>query len=600
MDPIYVDRLLVSSFVEINEISFSRNRFIKDYIITSNQKEEHSHLQVIIKIIKTSKGLYDFEDLIKLFEFVVSPTDKIVTGAVYTPNNIREYIISNTLNTSNNIKSKIADISCGCGSFLFDVAKKLKMSFDISYFEIFRDNLFGLDIQSYSVTRAKLLLTLLALSEGEDVADFSYNLFVGNALSFKWEDNINDFNGFEIIVGNPPYVCSRNISEESKKLLNNWEVCKTGHPDLYIPFFQIGIENLAYSGILGYITMNTFFKSVNGRALREYFQNNQYRLRIVDFGNNQIFQSKSTYTCICFIEKTDSSYIEFASSNEFFNDLSFNKITYSALNPLKGWNLKEKDLVDKIEETGTPFGKLYKTRNGIATLKNNIYIFSPIDETKDYYYLQNGSIYEIEKQICKDIINPNKFTQVNNVSAIKKKVIFPYKHFNDKVILLEEDQIRNKYPKAYKYLSDKKKDLATRDKGNGQYENWYAYGRNQSLEKLKYKLFFPHITPTTPNFIINTDENLLFYNGLAVITENERELYFLEKLMTSRLFWMYIRLSSKPYGSGYYSLSRNYIKNFGVYNFDDEEKEFIINTKEKGKLDSFIESKYKIRLEKFN
>ena len=107
MDPIYVDRLLVSSFVEINEISFSRNRFIKDYIITSNQKEEHSHLQVIIKIIKTSKGLYDFEDLIKLFEFVVSPTDKIVTGAVYTPNNIREYIISNTLNTSNNIKSKI-------------------------------------------------------------------------------------------------------------------------------------------------------------------------------------------------------------------------------------------------------------------------------------------------------------------------------------------------------------------------------------------------------------------------------------------------------------------------------------------------------------
>ncbi len=598
-EPISVDRLLISSFIEINKIVFSKNQFIKNYIINPNDKEEYNYLQEIIEIIKNSNDLYDFENLIKLFEFVVSPTDKIVTGAVYTPSNIREYIISNALAVKTDITSetKISDISCGCGSFLFDIAKKIRKSKSLSYFEIFKNNLYGLDIQHYSITRTKLLLTLLALSEGEDIECFSFNLFVGNALSFKWEDVLEGFNGFEIIVGNPPYVCSRNIPEESKKLLNNWEVCKSGHPDLYIPFFQIGIENLSPNGILGYITMNTFFKSINGRALREYFQNRKYRFKIIDFGNNQIFQSKSTYTCICLIEKSKSPFIEFVSSNNSLKNLTYKKIDYSKFNSLKGWNLKEKDLVDKIEETGISFGELYKTRNGIATLKNNIYIFNPIGENEDCYYLQNGKVYEIEKHICKDIINPNKFTQAESVDSIKKKAIFPYEYVNDKVTLLDEDVVKENYPKAYTYLSDKKKILSTRDKGNGKYQNWYAYGRNQSLEKLKYKLFFPHITPNTPNFTIDTDENLLFYNGLAVITEDEKELHFLKKLMTSRLFWTYIKLSSKPYGSGYYSLSRNYIKNFGVYNFDKEDKDFIIKTHEQKELDIFIESRYGIKLE---
>ena len=52
-----------------------------------------------------------------------------------------------------------------------------------------------------------------------------------------------------------------------------------------------------------------------------------------------------------------------------------------------------------------------------------------------------------------------------------------------------------------------------RDKEKGNYENWFAYGRNQSLEKMRNKLFFPHITPDIPNFVINTDEELLFHQA---------------------------------------------------------------------------------------
>ena len=598
-NPKEVDRLIISAFLKINKLQPKYNTFLQAYSINKSDKEEYKRLNEFVSIIDADVAFFGFEELIELFEFVISPGDRIINGAIYTPENIRQFIVKETLNRQNVISDlfKVSDIACGCGSFLFNVSIELKKRTNKSYSDIFSNHIYGLDIQEYSINRTKLLLSLLALSEGEDVNNINFNLYIGDALSFNWKNRNSNFNGFDIVIGNPPYVCSRNIPEDSKKLLDNWKVCKSGHPDLYIPFFQIGIKNLTSNGILGYITMNTFFKSVNGRALREYFQENQFNFKIIDFGNNQIFKSKSTYTCICLIEKSKSSIIKFARSSKELNNLTFNRIKYSRLDAFKGWNLNKNEIIDKIEGTGISFGELYKTRNGIATLKNSIYIFNPIDENNDYYYLQNGKLYEIEKEICKDIINPNKFTTVEDINSIKKKAIFPYEYQGDKVKLLDEDIIRDKYPKVFKYLSDKRNLLSTRDKGNGNYENWYAYGRNQSLEKLKYKIFFPHIAPCTPNFTIDTNENLLFYNGLAVITENEKELHFLKKLMTSRLFWKYIELSSKPYGYGYYSLSRNYIKNFGVYSFDDKEKDFIINTNEQKEIDTFIESKYGVTLE---
>ena len=66
--------------------------------------------------------------------------------------------------------------------------------------------------------------------------------------------------------------------------------------------------------------------------------------------------------------------------------------------------------------------------------------------------------------------------------------------------------------------------------------------------------------------------------------------------MSSRLFWFYITNTSKPYGSGYFSLSRNYIKKFGIFNFSERDIDFIIKEDNTEKLDLFFESKYEIRL----
>lgn len=600
-NPHKVDRLIISAFLNKNKIIVKKNEFLKSFMIQESKKKEYSTLQEFISILEQEITTFEFEELIELFEFIVSPADKIINGAVYTPFNIREFIIKHAFHSKKDslTTSKIADIACGCGGFLFNASKQLKKQTQKTYSEIFRTQIFGLDIQPYSIIRTKLLLSLLALNEGEDKKDFQFNLFEGDALTFKWQEHLHKFSGFEIILGNPPYVCSRNLTEETKTKLKIWEVCKTGHPDLYIPFFQIGIENLSIDGILGFITMNSFFKSLNGRALREYFQKHTLNFKIIDFGAEQVFKSKNTYTCICLIEKNvqkSIKYVKLESKELSVKAAAFCKINYEGLDSKKGWNLQDNEIISKIESTGVSFGDIYKTRHGIATLKNEIYIFNPVKEDSEYYYLQNGSLYQIEKGICKDIVNSNKLSREITLNNLKEKVIFPYDN-GKKPKLLDELFIKENYPKAYKYLVNKRKILSQRDKGKGEYENWFAFGRTQSLEKVENKMFFPKMSDRTPNFIINSDDNLLFYNGLAIIGSTNEELTFIKKLMESRLFWYYIETTSKPYSSNYYSLNGNYIRNFGICEMNKEELEFVIKEQDKNLLDNFFERKYNIEFQ---
>ncbi|AEE51087.1 HsdM family class I SAM-dependent methyltransferase [Haliscomenobacter hydrossis] len=592
-DPFKVDRLIISAFLYSLDLQNTGNQFLQQYII-QKEDDDNQNLKEFLSIHLFT----EIEELIRVFEFVISPEDKILTGAIYTPKNIRDYIFEQCFEHTDDLNNvKICDPACGCGGFLYTAAKTIHDQTGKSYQTIFVDNIYGLDVQMYAINRSKLLLTLLGLTEGEN-ADFEFNLDLGNALNFKWAGHYPNFQGFDIVVGNPPYVCSRNIDDESKELIFDWKVSESGHPDLYIPFFQIGIENLRPQGVLGFITMNTFFKSVNGRALRQYFEDQALALKILDFGGNQVFQNKSTYTCICIIRKCESQTVEYAQGNEesLTENVPFQRISYKRLNHKNGWNLQQNDLLNRIEEAGPAFGDLYRTRNGIATLMNHIYIFDGAREDEEFYYLQNGAEYPIEKGICKEIINPNKFTQAKCIDELRQKAIFPYEFDAEGAArLISQEDFKDRYPCAYRYMEAKKDVLAKRDKGKGKYENWYAYGRNQSLEKYSNKLFFPHITPHIPHYTISQEEDLLFYNGIAVVSEDEKELHFLKKLMSSDLFWFYVVNSSKPYGSGFFSLSRNYIKNFGIAEFaEDEKREFIESNQDQA--NEILADKYKVAL----
>ena len=617
-DPHQVNRLIVSAFLRINELHNINNRLIQDLEIVG-ENEERIKLDSFLLLFERYKQSFNLEELIELFEFVISPADKEVNGAVYTPQYIREYIVGDTIKKVGERKSlsdlKFGDIACGCGGFFITIVNTIKQNTNRSYFEIFKYNIFGLDIQLYSIQRTKILLTLLAISNGEVCNEFDYNLFLGNALDFNWESvsAIKENNGFDIIVGNPPYVGSNKIDNDSKQLLKKWSVSSTGKSDLYIPFFEIGMKNLNNSGILGYITVNTFYKSLNGRSVRSYFSKNEFDLSIVDFGGEQLFKKRSTYTCICIIGKTPSkniSYVKTASAN--IGNLKFKdfiSIKYESLNDFDGWHLiseKKKRIISKIENTGVPLGKKFEIRNGFATLHNDLYVFKPIRESEDFYFLEKGgNEFKIEKGICRNAIKPNTLKSELEIEANTEKLIFPYIVMNgeadlfDKskrtIKIIDEIHFKNNYPNAFEYLLFHKDELSLRDKGGKEYEEWYAFGRNQALTLHGYKLLFPYIS-SNPCFVFTADKDFLFYNGYAILSESIIELKILQKILMSKIFWYYIKHTSKPYSGKFFSIAKNYVKNFGICDLTEQEIDRLNNLNDPNEIDGFLMRKYEIQI----
>lgn len=616
-EPGHTDKFIVTLFLEFHQIAQVNNSLIADLII-SEGGDEWSLYQMFKSYYTSCKQCLDFEELIELFEFVVSPSDKVINGAVYTPSFIRDYIINDVLPKCR-VDASIAllcDVACGCGGFLYTYASILNSVYNLDFATIYNRLLYGIDITQYSVDRTCILLSLLAITRGSD-EDFSFNIICGNSLEFTWSNNflaVKNNGGFDFVVSNPPYVCAKNISDENKHFLQRWSVSLSGNTDLYIPFFQLGIEALNEKGVLSYITVNTFTKSLNGRKLRNYLSSNSFGLKIIDFGGEQLFKGRNTYTCICTVTRKKDDFVKYLLTNSSYlsdaKSVEPDSIPYSCLNDYQGWmlgsNIVQSNLF-KLRTCGRPLIEVAEIRGGFATLKNSIYLFNPKASTKSHYLLasENGKEYWIEKSICRNAVKANSVKQEDDLTKYREKIIFPYKLiessdlFSDQakvITVISESELRKSWPNAYQYLSDHKKILAGRDKGKGEYKEWYAFGRSQGLNVLGYKLLFPHISDR-PYFVLNEDVDLLFYTGFSIISWDVRLLRILQKILVSKIFWYYIKHASKPYSGNYFALGKNYMKGFSVPNLSFEEEEFLINCEDENAINKFLISKYGIIFE---
>ena len=577
-----VNKLFVSAFLRHYGIVPRNNILLQEFYIKDNRQEEVI-LQDFIVQLNVNGCTYSLEELTQLFEFVISPSDRKVTGAIYTPYYIRKKIVDEVIEglTIDVLRKKrFADISCGCGGFFLTIAQILHERCGKSYYDIFKDNIFGIDIQNYSIERTKLLLSLMALLDGED-CNFQFNLYVANTLSFDF----SKIGLLDIIVGNPPYVCARNMTDESRELLDKWTVASAGNSDLYIPFFQIAIENIVDGGKIGLITMNSFLTSLNGRALRSYFKDTSYNIKIVDFRGYQVFHGKRTYTCLFFLIKEKSATVKyFSNPSGSVQDQGFNyeMFEYCNLDSNRGWKFNKFQVTRYIENVGIPLGEFCKTRHGIATLCNKVYVFQPI-RTKNatFIFEKNGIEIEIEKDICRPIVNSNKFNSDVDLNDIIEYIIYPY-FINSlgKAEIIDEEVLQTQFPLAYRYLKSRKDILEMRDKGNtNKYPAWYAFGRSQSLIMPKYKLFFPKIANRPLHCVICDDASLLLYNGISFVSEEKNRILLLKKVLESNYFWNYVVANSKPYSSNYYSLNGVNIMHFGIPCFTQEQIKILLSLK---------------------
>lgn len=591
--------MLVSLYAKYNEINVINNTRIRDLIIDS-QEELNSSLRELQGIIQK----HDFtsitiETLVNCFEFVISPSDRVVNGSVYTPKDIRQRIIHECLDdvpTERLHTIRIADIACGCGGFLLDVAEYLHERTGNSYAHIFHENLFGIDIQGYSIERTKILLSLLALSQGED-EEFEFNLESHDTLEF----NFGRIEPFDVVLGNPPYVCWRNLPEETRRRMRQFEVCQCGNSDLYIPFFQIAIESLRDGGRLGYIVMNTFLTSLNGTALREYLHARQYEIQVVDFRDQQIFKGKNTYTCLIFLKRKYAGRVAYCTieQSELERPFVYSYVDYALLVDKGGWRLNDMHHVADYERNGIAIKDYCDSRHGIATLSNKTYIFTPIGEDEAYYFLsKNGRVYSVERTICRDIVNSNKFNSGVTLDEIKEKVIFPYRlGAEGRMEVIPLGEFRLHYPNAFSYLQSQRDELKKRDRGKQEkYPVWYAFGRTQSMILPRNKLFFPKIANHSLKCVLSDDPDLLLYNGMAFVSDNREQLQVLQKVLQSRVFWSYVKTNAKPYASGYVSLNGDNIKHFHVPNLTDAEKRELLAMKSQKKVDAWLEKFYRREL----
>ncbi|HAF95181.1 MAG: hypothetical protein A2X34_08830 [Elusimicrobia bacterium GWC2_51_8] len=597
-----IEKALVMLCLQENGIYSIKNKTISLFIKgTSKTLVASIHKLCIQLALEINESL-----LTDVLEQFISKGVKRQNGTVFTPKPIKEFILSQVLPPINIDAGTptICDPSCGSGSFLISAAILLHAKHKIPFSHIYSNILFGVDLMPQNIQRAALLMSLVALLHGEDREEFSFNLSTGDALSLNWQETFKSpfrYGGFDAIIGNPPYVRAKNIGRKVKKSLKKWETAATGNPDLYIPFFELGLTLIRPGGALGYISINSYLHSLNGRALRGYLSLNRFQMKIANFEGQQIFDGVLSYTCVTIIRKHIATGVEYAEPKNAttITNTTWNTIPYSELNDKTGWTLAPVDIwmnLKKIESVGATLGALCPIRNGIATLNNELYIFKPTgSDNSCYFRVFEGKTYKIEKAICRDIIKPNILHSESDILRFKQKAIFPYKKTGSKFTVIGEQDLAHRFPNCYAFLKVFKTRLSLRDKGKKEYPTWYAFGRTQGFSIKGKKIFIPYMSDK-PNAIICKDEDLMFYCGYAIIINDEEQLQIIKKILNSDVFWYYIKNTSKHYSSGYMSLAKNYIAKFSIPDFTMDQRDLLLKSKDPAVINDTLQKAFNLNL----
>lgn len=134
-----------------------------------------------------------------------------------------------------------------------------------------------------------------------EIEEIKSNKIYENAFEWRFEfpevlNDDGDFVGFDIVIGNPPYIRQEEIKNQKGYLQNNYKTY-SGTADLYVFFVERGFEILKSAGHFCYIMPNKWMQAGYGKPLRSFFLNNQLQ-SIVDFGDLQVFDEATTYPCI--------------------------------------------------------------------------------------------------------------------------------------------------------------------------------------------------------------------------------------------------------------------------------------------------------------
>ncbi|MCT7951840.1 Eco57I restriction-modification methylase domain-containing protein [Ancylothrix sp. C2] len=341
--------------------------------------------------------------------------------------------------------TRVLDPACGSGAFLMAAFDYLLQEYERvnlalaalentpgqrSLFDlntsILNNNLYGVDLSAESVEITKLSLWLKTAEMGKPLTYLDENIKVGNSIvgdsrfaekAFNWEKEFAEVfadGGFDVVIGNPPYVRQELLSPIKPYLQANYE-SYDGVADLYTYFYEKGLKLLKKGGLLSYIVTNKWLRAGYGEALRRFFVKEGIIEKIIDFGHAPIFEDADTFPCILALRKPDFSenvaenkVIVCAVPRECLADINLSqyveeksyKISQSRFTA-DAWSLEPAEvdeLMQKIKRVGIPLKDFagVKPYRGILTGLNDAFY---IDEATKNRLIQADTK-------CAEIIKP--------------------------------------------------------------------------------------------------------------------------------------------------------------------------------------------------
>lgn len=488
----------------------------------------------------------------------------------------------------------ICDPACGSGAFLNQVLEFLMAEhryvdelesqlFDSPLIlpnvenHILENNIFGVDINEESVQIARLSLWLRTAKKGRKLSSLNSNIKVGNSLiddpevagdlAFNWSAQFPKVfakGGFDVVVGNPPYVRQELIDPINKKWLSDTYLVGNGTADLYVYFYEKSIRQIITNGYLGFITPNKFYKTKYGKELRKYLQE-KHILQIIDFFELPVFEDASTDSQIIIIRNNQEignlQYCPIKTVDSFVN-MNYNKIEVfqNQLSDSIWVFLPSSDatIIEKLNKSAISLGDYVNNQIflGIKTAANNAFIIDR--ETKNNLIAQDPRSDElIEKYVSATDIQRYHIENSDE-------------HF---LINTRFDLDISKYPAIFNYLSQFDEQLRNRTDKGVHHFNLRACSYYDKMVEPKIMYIY-----TAVNHNFKYDEDGFYVNNSCFIISNADK--FLSAWLNSSIFNYYKRLNFVAYGDahgkGRVKLDHNKMKNVPIPILDDECKKLFV------------------------
>jgi methylase of polypeptide subunit release factors len=321
---------------------------------------------------------------------------------------------------------RILDPACGSGAFLIEAFDQLHAIYEASNArleelrghrtlfdldrQILQHNLYGVDLNPEAIEICQLSLWIKTAAHGKALTSLDHTIREGNSVvsdpavhpkAFDWQAAFPEVfarGGFDVVVGNPPYVRQELLTPYKPWMEANYESYH-GMADLYVYFYELGIRLLKPGGLMSYIVTNKWMKAGYGEPLRRFFSEKSWIKSVVDFGHaKQIFEEADVFPCIIVVEKPKGTskpktarLCSIPREQLRIDDLSVQiEMEGSALDVaqlgIDSWQLEPAEvsvLLNKMRQAGIPLSKFagVKPLRGIVTGCNEAFLID--SKTRD-------------------------------------------------------------------------------------------------------------------------------------------------------------------------------------------------------------------------